>query len=111
MLATAEVLDAMIARYTDLPRNVADLHQHFADPDRIDSDGFFRRVEGEVRVVKGKHRGEPLDAIAAARPDYLEWMLTQPFFEDTKQVVRAALTRAGVVARTAGRNAPARGPA
>jgi DNA polymerase III subunit epsilon len=111
VLATAEVLDAMIARYTDLPRTVAGLHQHFADPDRMDSGGFFRQVEGEVRVMKGKHRGEPLDAVAATRPDYLEWMLTQSFFEDTKQVVREALTRAREKARTAGRNARAQGPA
>jgi hypothetical protein len=43
--------------YPDLPRSVAGLHQHFADPDRIDTDGFFRQVEAEVRFVKGKHRG------------------------------------------------------
>jgi DNA polymerase-3 subunit epsilon len=32
VLATAEVLDAMVNRYADLPRTVASLHQHFADP-------------------------------------------------------------------------------
>jgi DNA polymerase-3 subunit epsilon len=94
VMATAEVLDAMVARYADLPRTVAALHQHFADPERVDSDGFFRRVEGELRFLKGKHRGEPLSAVAATRPDYLEWMLTQTLFEDTKQVVRDALSRA-----------------
>ena len=47
-----------------------------------------------LRDMKGKHRGEPLDVLAATRPDYLEWMLTQSFFEDTKQVVREALARA-----------------
>jgi DNA polymerase-3 subunit epsilon len=109
--ATAEVLDAMIARYADLPRTVAGLHQHFADPDRVDSDGFFRQVEGKVRFLKGKHRGEPLDVIAATTPGYLEWMLTQSFFEDTKQVVREALTRARAPARPGARNAPAQGPA
>jgi DNA polymerase-3 subunit epsilon len=105
--ATIEVLDAMLARHADLPRDVAGLHQHFADPDRIDSDGFFRRVEGTVRVMRGIHRGAPLDALAAANPGYLEWMLTKPFCEDTKQVVRQALARAGVRARTADRSAPA----
>jgi DNA polymerase-3 subunit epsilon len=94
VLATAEVLDAMLARYADLPRTVAGLHEHFTDPDRIDSDGFFRQVQGTLRFTKGKHRGEPLDAIAATSPDYLEWMLSQSFFEDTKHVVREALSRA-----------------
>jgi DNA polymerase-3 subunit epsilon len=100
VVATAEVLDAMLARHADLPRDVAGLHQHFTDPDRVDSDGFFRWVEGTVRVMRGIHRGAPLDALAAASPGYLGWMLTRPFFEDTKQVVRQALARAGGTART-----------
>jgi len=94
VLATAEVLDAMVARYRDLPRSVPELHRHFADSNSIDSDGFFRRVEGEVFFVKGKHRGAPLAAVATNHPDYLQWMLGQDFFEDTKAVVRKALVSA-----------------
>jgi DNA polymerase-3 subunit epsilon len=99
VLATAQVLDAMVTRYPDLPRSIAGLHEDFTDPERLGSDGFFRRVEGEVRFVKGKHRGEPLAAVAAARPDYLEWMLAQDFFDDTKVVVRVALRTAQAAAR------------
>jgi hypothetical protein len=55
--------------------------------------------------VKGKHRGESLALIAANHRDYLEWMLAQDFFDDTKAVVREALAPARA-ARTA-----ARGPA
>ena len=94
VLATAQVLDAMMARYPELPRSVAGLHQHFVDADRIDSDGFFRRVEGEVRFLKGKHRGSPLASVATSDPGYLEWMLAQDFFEDTKTVIRDALAPA-----------------
>jgi DNA polymerase-3 subunit epsilon len=94
VLATAEVLDAMLARYPDLPRSVAGLHQQFTDADGVGSDGFLRRVEGTVRFVKGKHRGLPLTAVAASSPDYLEWMLGQDFFDDTKAVVRDALAAA-----------------
>jgi DNA polymerase-3 subunit epsilon len=94
VLATADVLDAMMARYADLPRNVARLHQHFVDPDRVDSSGFFVRVEGHFRFAMGKYRGQPLEVIAATKPDYLEWMLTQSFFEDTKKIVRDALATA-----------------
>lgn len=92
--ATAEVLNAMVHRYSDLPRTIAGLHQHFQDPDRMDSDGFFRRLEGEVRFVKGKHRGQPLRAVALSSPDYLEWMLGQDFFQDTKAIVMDALVAA-----------------
>ncbi len=89
--ATAEVLDAMLARYEDLPRSVADLHQHLKDPNAVDSSGCFVRIEGQIRFRFGKHRGQPLDAVARMKPDYLKWMLGQDFFDDTKAVVRTAL--------------------
>jgi hypothetical protein len=41
--------------------------------------------------VKGKHRGQPLEAVAREAPDYLQWMLGEPLAEDTKQLVREAL--------------------
>ncbi len=96
--ATAEVLDAMLARYGDLPRNVPGLHKHFKEANALDSDGCFVRVEGQIRFAFGKYRGQPLEVIAATKPDYLEWMLNQPFLDDTKQVVRAALERARAAA-------------
>jgi DNA polymerase III subunit epsilon len=95
VLATAEVLDAMLARHDDLPRNVAGLHEHLKDPAAVDMDNFFTRAPEGLRFSKGKHRGQPLDAIAQTAPDYLEWMLEENFFEDTKALVREALRRAG----------------
>jgi DNA polymerase-3 subunit epsilon len=94
VLATVDVLDAMLARYADLPRSVAGIHQHFRDPNAVDSSGAFVRVEGQLRFAIGKYRGQPLDVIAATKPDYLEWMLKQDFFDDTKALVREALSRA-----------------
>jgi DNA polymerase III subunit epsilon len=91
VVATVEVLDAMVLRYPGLPRSVAGLHEQFTDKDRLGSDGFFHRVQGEVRFVKGKHRGEALATVAATSRDYLEWMLNQDFFDDTKTLVRDAL--------------------
>jgi DNA polymerase III subunit epsilon len=102
VLATAEVLDAMLTRYPDLPRGVAGLNQHFMDANRIDLDGFFRRAGTEIRFMKGKHRGSPLAMVATTDPGYLEWMLGQEFFEDTKGVVRDALAT-GRAARPAAR--------
>jgi DNA polymerase-3 subunit epsilon len=94
VLATAEVLDAMLARYADLPRTVADLHQHFKKPSAVDSAGNFIRVEGQIQFAFGKYRGQALDAVAEMKPGYLHWMLTQDFFSDTKAVVKDALLRA-----------------
>jgi DNA polymerase-3 subunit epsilon len=92
--ATAQVLDAMLARYAGLPRTVTGLHQHFVDPGCVDSDGFFARVGGQLRFAKGKYRGQPLDHVAATRPDYLEWMLRESLFGDTRAIVKEALARA-----------------
>jgi DNA polymerase-3 subunit epsilon len=94
VLATAEVLDAMLGRYMDLPRTVVGLNQHLKNPNAADSDGKFVRVEGELRFTFGKYRGQPLDAVARMKPDYLQWMLTQDFFDDTKALVKDALRRA-----------------
>jgi len=91
VLATAEVLDAMLYRYADLPRTVAALDQHLKNPNAVDSAGNFVRVAGEIRFAFGKHRGQPLDAIARMKPEYLQWMLTQDFFDDAKAVVKEAL--------------------
>ena len=99
VLVTAKILDAMVVRYTDLPTSVVGLHRLYQDPACVDSDGFFRRVEGQIRFVKGKHRGEPLTEVARRWPSYLEWMLGQSFPEDTKSVVRDALGARRTAAR------------
>lgn len=94
VLATVDVLDAQVATYAELPKTVAGLHQHFKDPNSLDSNNFFTKVGNEVRFAMGKYRGQPLDFIAQTKPDYLEWMLGADFFEDTKRIAREALERA-----------------
>lgn len=94
VLATVAVLDAQVAKYAELPKTVAGLHQHFKDPNSLDSNNFFTKVQGEIRFNMGKYRGQPLDFIAQTKPDYLEWMFTADFFEDTKRIAREALERA-----------------
>jgi DNA polymerase-3 subunit epsilon len=93
VLVTAQVLDAMLGLYSDLPRTVAGLGQHFKNPNAVDSAGNFVRIEGQIRFAFGKYRGRLLDAVAREKPDYLQWMLTQDFFDDTKAVVKNALGR------------------
>jgi DNA polymerase III subunit epsilon len=92
VLATAEVLDAMLARYEDLPRTVSGLHEQFAVASAVDSGGRFRRVGEEIRFTFGKHRGLSVDTVAKADPDYLRWMLDQDFLDDAKAIVREALS-------------------
>lgn len=93
VLATVAVLDAQLARYADLPRTVPGLYMHFREANAVDSSGHFTRVNGQLRFSFGKYRGQPLDEVARTKPDYLEWMLKQDFFDDTKKLVRQALDR------------------
>jgi DNA polymerase-3 subunit epsilon len=92
-LATAEVLDAMLHRYDDLPRTVAELHRHFMDPNAVDADRRFVRKDGEIQFNFGKKRGQPVDAVARIDPEYLQWMLGQNFADDTKAIVQGALRK------------------
>lgn len=91
-LATTEILDAMVARYADLPKTIAGLDEHLRDPNSVDLAGQFVQTDGHICFAFGKHRGQRLDVIAARKPDYLRWMLKQTFLDDTKAIVRTALT-------------------
>jgi len=39
----------------------------------------------------GKHEGTPLRQVAAAAPDYLEWILGSDFPDDARAIVAGAL--------------------
>ena len=97
VLATAAILDAQVVRYGDLPRTVDGLHDQCNDPDALDMSGMFARDEdGEIVFVKGKYKGRTLYEIAASKPDYLEWMQREDFYDDTKAIASEALERSAV---------------
>jgi len=92
VLATAAILDAQIARYDDLPRTVEELHGVCNDPAALDMSGMFGRDEdGTVIFLKGKYKGRSLYDIAASKPDYIEWMQREDFYDDTKAIAAEAL--------------------
>ena len=93
VFATAEVFAAQLARYDDLPRDMAALESavHPRDPSWIDDDGKFIWENGKAVISFGKHRGTPLDALLQHHRDYLEWMLTGNFPDSAKAVIREAL--------------------
>lgn len=102
VLATAELIDAMLERYKDgenaLPRNLTDLTRRFSRPVAVDPDGTFTRREGSIVFARTKYRGQALDDVARRDPDYLDWMLRTDFGPDVKKVVREALTQARAAA-------------
>lgn len=89
--ATAFVLDAQLAKYPDLPRNVRDLHERFAG---VDIMGKFRRENDSIVFNFGRHAGRLLREVAAESPDYLAWMLEGSFLDDVKDIVRNAIAEA-----------------
>lgn len=94
VLATAAILDAQVIRYEDLPRTVDGLHGHCNDPDAIDMSGMFGRDEdGVIVFIRGKYKGRSLYDIAATKPDYLEWMQREDFYDDTRAIAAEALDR------------------
>jgi DNA polymerase-3 subunit epsilon len=92
VLATVAVLEAQLGRYTDLPRSVDELHEHLRDPTSVDLDGMFtRNGSGAIEFARGKYKGRTLQEIATSKPDYLQWILREDFFEDVKSLVSEAL--------------------
>ncbi|WP_406695872.1 exonuclease domain-containing protein [Singulisphaera sp. Ch08] len=95
VLATAAILDAQVARYHDLPSTVDGLHGHCNDPSAMDMGGMFGKDEdGVIVLIRGKYKGRSLNDIAQAKPDYLEWMQREDFFDDTKRIALEALKQA-----------------
>jgi DNA polymerase III subunit epsilon len=90
-LATLEVLDAQIARYPDLPRDVEGLARVSRPDDWADSQGKLGWSGEELVLRFGKHRDQPLRKLARAEASYLQWILDSDFPEDTKQMIRAVL--------------------
>ena len=92
---TAEILDAMLSRYADLPRTPQDMQVLLKPETAVDVEGKFRLVGDQIQFSFGQYRGRPLDWVCQADPGFIKWMLGKDFHEDTKRVAREALERAG----------------
>jgi DNA polymerase-3 subunit epsilon len=93
VLATAEVLDAQLGRYADLPRSVDELDAWMrpGGAAAVDRSGKFRWQGGEVVFAFGKHQGRSLREVAAESSGYLEWIVKSDFPSDAKELVGEAL--------------------
>lgn len=94
--ATLEILDAQLAHYDDLPREVDALHT-FCNPDEgkyVDlKRKFIWNDEGQAVFTFGKYQGQAINAVVADSRGrgYLEWMLGKDFSEEIKGILREAL--------------------
>lgn len=92
--ATWRVLQAQLERYDDIPHDVPGLSAYCnpPDPSRVDRNGKFRRISGEICFAFGKYDRRPLKEIVQQDPDYLHFLLEkQALPPDAADVVRSAL--------------------
>ena len=90
--ATADVLEAQLERYDDLPQSVDELDRWAKrHPDEIDTSGKFRLTDGKVVFAFGKHEGRALEEVARTERDYLEWLSGTRLAADALQLIRRAL--------------------
>lgn len=91
---TAAVLSAQLEKYPHIPRSPDGLHAYCDEvsPFQTELDRWFLTRDGELILRRGKHRGTPLEKLAATEPDYLRWMLgAEDMDEEVLRVVREAL--------------------
>jgi DNA polymerase-3 subunit epsilon len=96
--ATRRVLEAQVRRYPDLPSNVEGLDNFCkeARPNRFADSGYWFSIkDGVLTFNKSQHRGEPLLELAKSDRRFLNWMLSIDVPDDTKEIVRDALSEAG----------------
>lgn len=93
-VATWEILNAQIDRYSDL-KNDVDFLSEFSkahDFKRVDFAGRLARNEkGEVVYNFGKHRGKTIAEIQYIEPGYYGWMLNADFPLHTKQCLKTEM--------------------
>lgn len=92
--ATLEVLEGQLARYSDLPRDVARLGAYCtpADDGRwVTPDRKFYWKNNQAVIGFGKHKGSTLQWLHENYPDYLQWLLTTELAEETRAMLLAAM--------------------
>lgn len=95
--ATLDILAAQVARYDDLPEDVAGLHAFCGQgrENRVDGEGKLVWNEaGDAVFAFGKHKGRSLREVAAADPSYLRFLqrddLDRPFSPELRRIAREA---------------------
>ncbi len=93
ILATIEVLEAQLDKYTDLTNDVQTLHNYTTTDQYVD---YARRMimkDGHPVFNFGKHKGRKVEEIFTIEPQYYDWMMGADFSLHTKQKISEILNR------------------
>ena len=94
VLATIAVLDGELEKYSELPRDITELHEFCnpVDPRWIDGTGKFKWDDkGNAIIAFGKNKGLSLRDISTNNPGFLSWIMRMDFPEDAKKIAKDAL--------------------
>jgi DNA polymerase III subunit epsilon len=90
--ATGEVLMKQLNRYEELKDiNVINKIHRLPDDKFVDLERRFYWRNGEAFFAFSKYRDTPLSEVARTNPDFLTWILSADFPEETKIIVKKAL--------------------
>lgn len=88
-LATYEILEAQLAKYTDLKRDAKSLSEFTTMHNAVDLAGrFVKNDDGIIVFNFGKHKGKPAVDVLKAEPAYFGWMMRGDFSQNTKKVLQ-----------------------
>ncbi len=90
---SAAVLAAQLDQYGHIPRDMDGLHEYCGEvtPYLGPLGEWFREVDGQLHMRRGKHQGLPLDEVARVDDAYLRWIRD---LDDTRQAVAKAIDSA-----------------
>ena len=93
ILATIEVLEAQLDKYTELAHDVPALHKFTNGEEYVD---YARRMvmkDGHPVFNFGKYKGRKVEEIFTVEPQYYDWMMQADFALHTKQKISEILNR------------------
>ncbi|MFI5219012.1 MAG: exonuclease domain-containing protein [Bacteroidia bacterium] len=94
ILATVEVLEAQLDRYSDLKNDVEFLHDFCSGSNNVDLAGRIIFNEQKQEVFNfGKHKGKLVDEVFISEPSYYDWMMKGDFTQQTKQIITSIRLR------------------
>ena len=93
IMATIEVLEAQLDKYTDLSKEVKPLADFTNQDEYVD---YARRIimkDGHPVFNFGKNKGRKVEEVFTSEPQYYDWMMQADFALHTKQKISEILNR------------------
>jgi DNA polymerase-3 subunit epsilon len=93
ILATIEVLEAQLDKYTDLGTEVKGLHSFTGGEEFVDYARRLSLKDGHTVFNFGKYKGKKVEEVFNTEPQYYDWMMQADFPLHTKQKISEILNR------------------